>query len=815
VSLRIHLENFRCHTNSTFTFPASGLIQLSGESGRGKSTVLTGICYALYGKINGKIKKPYTHGKTTSKVTLEFDGLKIVRTAKPSRVVVYTEDGKYENDAAEGVIEKMIGMSYEEFLASSYIIQNQDMSVLSMTSMDQVRFVEQLAFHDDTHIRLKEKIKVTSKEIEIDIHKQRAQLEMFVEKLDEVGRKYPTPVETPDVIKKGLTIPVLRKEIATLGDKTRDAHMNVTNASKKLSELRERSSKYNDSLNVLTKLGAEIELLTSRRNTLKNTVDSKNLEELKIQKINLKKLFNIVVAEDELEKEKTRYNELQREHTSELEKKRAELLSTILPKEMVSKLQNDITSYVSDIEAKKELIQKIDRRREALKRILQIRSEMNLVHDDTRDILNDVYDQLGKMGVIRVPTHLKNDCLKCPSCDTSILATSDSVHAVVFDDEGCDGEMDRYNLLKGYARELEECIGVLAVSADGSTTVENLKSDISVLEEKKMIAHRKIFRSDTAAEELAKLELVRSNNLLETMNTRIQTKLKTIVALRQEMGAVKLTKMTADEITTTLEGISVQISSASDTIVALEECDASLVQKTKELNVHKTTCAAYANISAEIATAEKELMAVSRVYNDINSSLESKRALLESLSEYEIYLGVVDEISQLKDNIATRTKAITALEERSVAMNTISSVVKEAEILAIVKTVEAINTHAKEYLDRMYDDPISIRLEGEKELKDGKIRVQLNTTIDYKGHKYDSIDELSGGEKQRAELAFLLAINDMLGSKILMLDECLNNLDSNVNTEVLTYLRELSGGKLMLVISHEAVKGVFDSEVAI
>ena len=96
-----------------------------------------------------------------------------------------------------------------------------------------------------------------------------------------------------------------------------------------------------------------------------------------------------------------------------------------------------------------------------------------------------------------------------------------------------------------------------------------------------------------------------------------------------------------------------------------------------------------------------------------------------------------------------------------------------------------------------------------------RVLFQISTYIEYKGSVYDNIDELSGGERQRCELAYLLALNDLFGSKIILLDECLNNLDSTINTDVLTFLRENCTNKSIIVISHEAVKGVFDEEIFI
>jgi ABC-type transport system involved in cytochrome bd biosynthesis fused ATPase/permease subunit len=72
---------------------------------------------------------------------------------------------------------------------------------------------------------------------------------------------------------------------------------------------------------------------------------------------------------------------------------------------------------------------------------------------------------------------------------------------------------------------------------------------------------------------------------------------------------------------------------------------------------------------------------------------------------------------------------------------------------------------------------------------------------------------LSGGERQRAETAFVLGVNDMIGSRILMLDECTTSLDQSINFSVMNLIKESTYGKMVVVISHEAVEGVFENIV--
>ena len=173
------------------------------------------------------------------------------------------------------------------------------------------------------------------------------------------------------------------------------------------------------------------------------------------------------------------------------------------------------------------------------------------------------------------------------------------------------------------------------------------------------------------------------------------------------------------------------------------------------------------------------------------------------------------DVEKLRRKIENANNKYDDLEKQLEGFYGLEEAGKEAEIIALEETVKSINEHARIYLEQMFEDPILVRLECIKDNGKKGIKLQLNTVVEYQGETYEDIEELSGGERQRCDMAYLLAVNDMLGSNILMLDECLNNLDSSINKEVLSLVRDMCGHKMIMVVSHEAVKGVFDSEVEI
>ena len=136
--MKIRLINFRCYEDESFDFGDDGLVLISACSGAGKTTILMGIYFALYGYGT----KVSANGKTSCKVDLEFDDLKIVRTKRPNRLVL---NDIYEDDEAQKIINERFG---DVFDVTGYISQNALNSFILKSPSDKLEFLEQFAFKD-------------------------------------------------------------------------------------------------------------------------------------------------------------------------------------------------------------------------------------------------------------------------------------------------------------------------------------------------------------------------------------------------------------------------------------------------------------------------------------------------------------------------------------------------------------------------------------------------------------------------------------------------------------------------------------------
>lgn len=187
--------------------------------------------------------------------------------------------------------------------------------------------------------------------------------------------------------------------------------------------------------------------------------------------------------------------------------------------------------------------------------------------------------------------------------------------------------------------------------------------------------------------------------------------------------------------------------------------------------------------------------------------IQRKRSVVSQIEKKCIRIkkmvdDVDERIAAVQKDVDTYTTAVENFEKMKVLVGTVFT-------QTTTRIVKSMNVHAAEYLSAFFEDPIVLTLGMNS-------RAQLVENVWYKGSAYASIDELSGGERQRCELAFLLAANDTIGSGFLLLDECMNSLDSATNTRAFRKLSNLMGSrKLILVVSHEAVTGVFDEVIEV
>ena len=141
--------------------------------------------------------------------------------------------------------------------------------------------------------------------------------------------------------------------------------------------------------------------------------------------------------------------------------------------------------------------------------------------------------------------------------------------------------------------------------------------------------------------------------------------------------------------------------------------------------------------------------------------------------------------------------------------------VKEAETQSIFGFIESLNHHASLYIEDFFpDEDIHVELVTTKELKSGKDKMGLFFEVQY-GTMKGELDFLSGGQRDRVNLAFTLAFSELVQNRILLLDECISSLDGETSDTVIETLHQKYKGKLVICVAHQVNTGAFDQVVLI
>lgn len=816
--MKLHLKNFRCHSDRYFEIPRSGLINLSGNSGDGKSTILSAITYAFYGKTPGKMRKPYTHGAKSCKVVLEYtppdDNTPTIVITRTSKTVVTVEkdDITYEGDEAQSIIENTLNMTYQEFLAAAYIVQRSNASILSLTPTEMIKFVEILT-SSSSSAELKAELSQYKSSVEDDKLRLEGEITSMMQILE--GRNLPEELDIPvyitdqtdDISLQNVSniLSELDEEISNLEKTSKKIQNEILTLQKSIQKDREQAKKQKSLKDKIENVKLEIR---HYQDLIDNTGEIPDIDMIEKQLEEYKHILSILERRQKLENEQKDLEEALNEHQISVNMKCKNLEANLRTREEILSMENDLDKAMElkvDYDTKKAQYDDILARKENAKKTLgslfkEIKSYPEF--SDLKDIRQPAKMVLSLELYTRHATHLA-----CPECGTVLSLENDQL--VKNSNVETNTDITRIVSDEIYDMIKEWIIKIKQISADINLTLPILNEPPNNI----VAMQKELLRSKKCRDEYDSLKEEKLPPVLERMKIRLEKENESLIAIDTSYGSSYGSSY--DECKQNIDVFDQNLREAKDIVKRHDHYNTELGNKTKilrdlELSLKKIGESKTQQLENDLSNKTRELM-------DITNELSSKRENKDSVLEYLTYLQNLEDIRILKRKIRIAEIRNEYLNSDLEGILGMESTIKEAEILALEETVRSINEHAKIYLDQMFEDPIVVRLQCEKEVKSRKTtKLQMNTSIEYKGNTYSDIEELSGGERQRCDMAFLLAVNDMLGGKILMLDECLNNLDANLNTEILSLVREMCGSeRLILVISHEAVKGVFDEEIPI
>lgn len=784
--MKIRLQNIKCYTDSTFDFGDEGIALLSGQSGKGKSTIVQGIYFALFG-VGNKIT---THGKNTCKVDLEFDGMKITRSKNPGKLVV---NEIYEDDAAQDMINQKFGATFD---VTGYIPQNAIKSFVLMNPQDKLMFLERFAFDDIDLSKMKTRCKEQISKKHDELISATSKIEIATELADNVDE--PEFIEFPIKVSNNNYEKAIRNETIRLKNSItfirRDTETK-TFLTNERNDLELYLSKIESSTNEI----AELEIsLTNNDSKINDIMSDEERNNLNIELNSIIANRELISINKQYETDLKVFNDMVvDEHTS-----------------MKNEL-DDLTSELWSEYTSEEIRDSIDSTEELLKdsqRLLILKNQ-NLKYPNT-DSIDEIQIKIDEKQGLLMRLQTQEGVHKCPSCSKSLRFVD---FGLVIDGnvEICDEIIDK-NILKSQISTLGKTLKIRLDMAEIIDSYEDeipesaeVKSDLDYLRQYEFVNTRNEKRKGVVESAINNEDFSKT---CKQFGVKLEETKQRVEKLKSQSSHTLTTDMTEVDIRSTLQQDKSNRVLRRDALSRKQEIESKLESykstnerlKTSHLEKHKRIST---TLDSEITKINLEI-----------TGHETKKLL------HEENMRIIDKWKRMKEDmekyndLQVRVKSLQEIEiekrNQYAALTTLRENIIEAESISMMNIVESINTHARVYLDEFFEeDPIIVNLLAFKQTKK-VVKAQINMEIEYKGMECD-LQMMSGGEMSRIILAYTLALAEMFNTPLLLLDECTASLDQETADHVFESIRDNFNGKLTLIVAHQVVTGTFDKTVSL
>jgi DNA repair exonuclease SbcCD ATPase subunit len=821
--MKLVLTNFRCYAQKTIELPENGIHLIKGDSGAGKSTILNAILFALY----GDLVKPYTWGTTSCGVSLTSKkyNVEITRTCRPNRLVVKYENKTYEDQVAQGVIDTIFRTTAAEFNISSYFHQEKPGSFLTIPPREQLAFIEKVAGITEDYESDRELIKERISELTGTLQKiqsEHAAFEKLLREKEGVVGNFSN--------EKVTDIQALKQIYAQYETRIKTITAQLKSKKLELVKLRELAENQKSLELTKAKIQAEYDNYEMLRSEIGEILEesiiqgmASNLESLRSTLSGITRLKEAVDLETEMEK-------IKKEHTNslidELNQLKSKLLDDDTFKECEEKTKNyeelsqkcrSAKTLTEDYESQKtSLTCAIDKVRESTSQLFNITNKTSLKSISTNISLSTFL----KKKVAEMEKNLekldhrisisKRICMKCPGCQVDLALENDELIIFSVPSKPTKKEdvesltLSRIELVETY-KSAQNLVNTL------TTTLEKLESLVQPeTSEPIECISLKEFQDYT----IKMTSHIETQKKIASLKSAVKSKSypKSVERLQRDIKSKRSGIPKNLNLTQNVEELEVQIEELDKAIDLAWRKRGEYSKYSREMNSRQKTLDSakkkfvknvdsvnHDGLESQIAELETEL-------EKVNTYIQSTQSSLLKATIYQEYQAIQRELSNLtlkEEEVLKTLEGVYALDKAS----------RAAHIQTLTTTINNINRNSRVYLDQLFPErKISVRLEIKTHTKSGDVasNIFIGVRVDYKGMEDFDVGSLSGGEKQRINLAMLLGVNDLFNSSTLLLDECLNNLHSGIQYDTLEFLKSVCPDKQILVVSHNSIDGVCD-----
>jgi DNA repair exonuclease SbcCD ATPase subunit len=771
--MKLKLVNFKIFENREFEFPDTGIVLLNGENGVGKSTIFAAIVFAFYGIGN----KLVTWEKKRCLVTLIFKDLKIKRGKSPKIFkVVFKGTEIFNSDEAQEIIDKELGMGVDLFLKTSYIQQKKISNLfLSLSQTERLKLIHTISFNGESSV-YKKPISDELKKLNNQVLKEETQLESLKSIFDE------NEEEQVDVdVNRNFDDDISEEydNIQSLTKLLENKKLELTKKKSQIQKIKDKRQEHEKYIKMIEEQKENLVALNSRLTDYENELDMEKLNSctLKLKQVNTEKdkirdLLDLI-------NDYIRTSTLYEKHKKDI-------------KDKILETKTQLGKYQS-LEVLENLYNEIFLNEENKKRKNQAKQNISGLFKEIKKLDHSLQDVKSVKKMIQLLKEIR-ECIRvfqCPNCEKFISVNSENKTSLATATKNKyskikKGDLDRlYISLEKENRDWSLSIKIFDKS------LEQVKEELDTVRKLTNDLQRYTLSNDDLSFTL-KLQKITENGINKH---------------KINFGKVNTDKLLQDKsivfeaITREKEKLEKSIGEMSSLKIKHNECKKK-VQKLKEEIKSKTKVEIEDDIKL-IETLNSDITLLSRDIADDTSKILERKGILEDLEMKKRAVEYKIQMSKIKELSITLKKS----KEMLRGYQTLKDIDKQAELLTVRQTINKINEIANRYMSIFFSNPISVNLIESEDAT--KIMVQVSC----KGQVFDTVDILSGGEIQRCDLSFLFGINEMNNGQIILLDECFSFISGEGHETIISNLEKICGEKLIILVSHRAVEGNFNSVV--
>jgi DNA repair exonuclease SbcCD ATPase subunit len=837
--MKLILTNFRCHGDLKLNVANSGVHLLQGPSGAGKSTILNAIYWVLYGTLT----KPRMFNKSSCSVRITYGKYIVIRSSNPARLELKHGNSSWTDSPAQGVINSLFG-THEEFLLTSFIRQKTQASIVFSTPGKQKEVISKLASSEEEATACRIVVKQRLGDVTRSKTKSEAKIDLIENQYSDIKTEC---MRLEDSL-SGFTIDVARwkRMYRSLKDRIRSQKKNEEIVRRKIQNAKHL---------IALKSNLDALRVSTEDRVLENETRIRVLKDTESEFPDDSRIVDEHGFRQELDALKLcrkEYMQAEESFNLQTQARLESLKSEVSPDKLkeYSEYSEQIQPQIDRLESMIEFIRECERSSLDIKipgpkcpeaavlcdsshtTLLDIISRWNSFSNEVLDAVNVDMPIFNK--TLKRLNSDKLGVMKCPKCETSLRCVNSKLCLAKKMDTVRGSELSltlldvNSKLSWDYVNNLR--IKYLKIESEWRSILEraeNMKLDqasysetsypqlMSMLEEAKLELgleerraqqRKKIPTSDESTEKKKRKWL------------RVRSKLRDGVGkdiLKRGYLHELYSGLSTSEIADRVKEYVIWKGAKMDRDKEIYLCELNITELKKILKDKENE---YRRIPKTTETLESLQERHRELTERIQIDEEKHRKNQEMKVKVKTYISLCElraKADTMSDELAQLNKELDLQLSEEASLIKLKALIDRAEAISISNVVHTINTFARQYLNLMFDEPIQVELLAVTETQKGKIRYSPSVNILYRGSQYSSVHELSGGEQDRISLAFLLAVNEMTHSKILMLDECLSSISSSQNSLIVKGLESFARRQPILVVQHNGVEGVFDSVIQV